>query len=63
VGLGARDPKGKAKRLVPFNDHVHSRLRKVCDERFPETLWRLRILNRVTLESVSRASGPYLNRG
>ena len=39
VGLGVRGPKGKAKRFVPFNDRVHSRLRKGCDECFPETRW------------------------
>jgi len=42
VRLGVRDTKGKAKRLVPLNDHARAallRLRKVCDECFPETPW------------------------
>ena len=42
VRLEARDTKGKQRRLVPLNNNAFAalvRLRKVCNEHFPETPW------------------------
>jgi len=42
VRLDVEHTKGKAKRIVPLNDHAHAallRLRKVCDDHFSDTPW------------------------
>ena len=42
IRLEVRDTKGKQRRIVPVNDAAFAalvRLRKVCNEYFPETSW------------------------
>ena len=74
VRLEARDTKGKQRRMVPLNNDAFAalvRLRKVCNEHFPETPWvfthikpryfgtRIRDVRKVFQTAVERAGIDY----